>query len=63
MSNLHPNRFDKYILLDRIAIGGMAEVYRAKLTGEEGFEKPVVLKKMLPHLNDEIERLNKKLYW
>jgi hypothetical protein len=45
MSNLHPNRFDKYILLDRIAIGGMAEVYRAKLTGEEGFEKPVVLKK------------------
>ena len=45
MSNLHPIRFDKYILLDRIAIGGMAEVYRAKLTGEEGFEKPVVLKK------------------
>ena len=58
MSNLHPIRFDKYILLDRIAIGGMAEVYRAKLTGEEGFEKPVVLKKMLPHLSDEIEMTN-----
>jgi serine/threonine protein kinase len=36
----------------------MAEVYRAKLTGEEGFEKPVVLKKMLPHLSDEIEMTN-----
>jgi len=24
---------DKYVLLDRIATGGMAEVYRGKLTG------------------------------
>ena len=32
-------KFGKYVLLDRIAVGGMAEVYRGKLTGEKGFEK------------------------
>lgn len=58
MSSIQPIRFDKYLLLDRIAIGGMAEVFRAKLTGEKGFEKPVVLKKMLPHLTDEEEMIS-----
>ncbi len=58
MSAIKPVRFDKYLLLDRIAFGGMAEVFRAKLIGAKGFEKPVVLKKMLPHLTDEEDMVN-----
>lgn len=37
----------KYALLDLIGTGGMAEVYRAKLLGNEGFEKLIVIKKLL----------------
>jgi len=44
-----PARFgDKYILLDQIGSGGVAEVFRGKLTGEQGFEKLIVIKKLLP---------------
>ena len=53
MSTLQPERFGKYLLLDRIATGGMAELYRGKITGEEGFEKLVAVKKILPHLVGE----------
>jgi serine/threonine-protein kinase len=38
----------RYQLLKRIAVGGMAEIYVAKQTGVEGFEKLVVIKKILP---------------
>jgi len=31
----------------------MAELYRAKLTGEQGFEKLIAIKKILPNLSDE----------
>jgi serine/threonine protein kinase len=48
-----PATFGKYILLKRIAIGGMAEVFRAKACGAEGFEKLVALKRMLPHLSSD----------
>lgn len=48
-------KFGKYILLDRVAVGGMAEVFRAKLTGEKGFEKLIVIKKMLPHMAEDPE--------
>lgn len=46
---------EKYILLDRIGIGGMAEVYRSKLLGEKGFEKLIVIKKLLPQLVQDKE--------
>ncbi len=45
----------RYELLERIAVGGMAELYRARMTGEEGFEKIVAIKKILPHLSGEEE--------
>lgn len=44
----------KYLLLERLATGGMAEVYRAKTTGASGFEKHLAIKKILPtHVEDE----------
>jgi serine/threonine protein kinase len=43
------SQFGKYQLLDRIAAGGMAEIYRARLTGAAGVTKSVVIKKILPH--------------
>ncbi|MEE8409023.1 MAG: serine/threonine-protein kinase, partial [Myxococcota bacterium] len=48
-----PTRFGKYILLDRLNSGGMAEVYRAKVTGAERFQRLVAIKCMLPALNDD----------
>jgi tRNA A-37 threonylcarbamoyl transferase component Bud32 len=45
--------FGRYELLDRIGIGGMAEVFRARAFGAEGFQKTLVLKKILPHLSDD----------
>jgi serine/threonine protein kinase len=40
--------FGRYELLDRIGLGGMAEVWRARVGGVGGFEKIVVIKKILP---------------
>ncbi|MBN1849268.1 MAG: protein kinase [Deltaproteobacteria bacterium] len=53
MSEFEPRRFGKYLLLGRLAHGGMAELYRAKLIGAEGFEKLIAIKMILPHLAEE----------
>ncbi|HWZ86514.1 MAG TPA: TonB family protein [Thermoanaerobaculia bacterium] len=50
-----PDRFGQYEVLERIAAGGMAELYKAKRTGVEGFQKIVAIKKILPHLADDEE--------
>ena len=42
----------RYRLLGRIGEGGMAEVYRAVMTGPEGFERELVLKRILPRLSE-----------
>jgi len=47
-----PGSFGRYQLLEKIAAGGMAEVYRARMRGEEGFEKIVAIKRILPHMAD-----------
>jgi serine/threonine protein kinase len=57
-SSWRDDRFGPYQLLDRVAIGGMAEVFKAKRTGVEGFEKIVALKRILPHLSDNKEFLD-----
>jgi hypothetical protein len=44
-------RFGEYYLLDKIAQGGMAELFLAKRRGVEGFEKVVAIKRILPELS------------
>jgi serine/threonine protein kinase len=45
-----PLWFGKYLLVRKLAQGGMAEIYLAKHLGAEGFERNVVIKCMLGHL-------------
>ena len=40
-----PIPFGKYFLLERVNVGGMAEVFKAKATGVEGFERLVAVPK------------------
>jgi len=51
MTSQYAKKFgEKYVLYDLLGIGGMAEVYRAKLLREKGFEKQVVIKRLLPQI-------------
>jgi len=47
-----PQIFGNYYLLEHIAFGGMAEIYRAKSFGASGFERELVLKRVLKKLTD-----------
>jgi eukaryotic-like serine/threonine-protein kinase len=50
---LAPVRLGKYRLERQLAVGGMAEVYLAVAEGTSGFEKQVVVKRLLPqHMSD-----------
>ncbi len=48
-----PSTFGKYFLTEKIATGGMAEIYLAKILGPGGFEKFLVIKKIHPELSGE----------
>ncbi len=48
-----PIPFGNYLLLDRINIGGMAEVWRAKTFGAGGFERIVAIKRILPSIAED----------
>jgi serine/threonine protein kinase/CheY-like chemotaxis protein len=48
-------RFGQYTLLEKIAAGGMAEVWKARMRGVEGFQKTVAIKKILGHMTDNSE--------
>lgn len=50
-----PTKFGKYLLLERIAVGGMAEVFVAKAFGVEGFERLLAIKKILPTMGEDRE--------
>ncbi len=46
-------RLGKYVLLERIAVGGMAEVFRAATYGAEGFAKELIIKRILPDIAED----------
>ena len=50
-----PRLFGKYYLLELINVGGMAEVFKAKMFGVEGFEKIVAIKRILPEVAEDAE--------
>ncbi|MDX2055583.1 MAG: serine/threonine-protein kinase [Polyangiaceae bacterium] len=43
----------RYRVVEKIASGGMAEVFRAESAGLEGFKKTVAIKRVLPHLSEK----------
>ena len=45
--------FGPYLVYERLGVGGMATVHRAKERGIEGFERIVALKRLLPHLAED----------
>jgi serine/threonine-protein kinase len=47
-----PQRYGRYVLVDRLGVGGMAEVFRAVVIGPEQFQRVVVVKRILPHLTE-----------
>ena len=49
------SKFGRYELLERISVGGMAEVFKGRVSGAAGFEKIVAIKRILPHLSDDQE--------
>ena len=55
MNLKQPEQFGKYHLLDRINVGGMAEVFLAKTYGVKGFERLVAVKRILPSIAEDEE--------
>ena len=52
---MNPQAFGKYQLIKKLATGGMAEVWLARQSGIEGFQKELVVKRILPHLAEDRE--------
>ncbi|MDB4960054.1 MAG: serine/threonine protein kinase [Myxococcales bacterium] len=48
-----PTSFGKYFLTEKLATGGMAEIYLAKIVGPGGFEKQLVIKQIHPKLSGQ----------
>ena len=46
-------RLGHYELFERFAVGAMAELFLGRARGEEGFEKMVVIKRVLPRLAED----------
>lgn len=47
--------FGKYVLLEKLAMGGMAEVYLARSLGAGGVGKFVAIKRILPQFSEQVE--------
>ncbi|MBI4211301.1 MAG: serine/threonine protein kinase, partial [Deltaproteobacteria bacterium] len=55
MDEFAPKQFGKYYLIEKLAVGGMAEIYKAKTFGVDGFEKLLAIKRILPHCSADKE--------
>ncbi|MDB4968758.1 MAG: Protein kinase [Myxococcales bacterium] len=55
MMGVEPQRLGRYEILRPLARGGMAELFLARATGIQGFEKLVVVKRILPALSRDAE--------
>ena len=53
MTETAEKKIGKYTLMRHIATGGMAEIWLAEQRGPGGFNKELVIKRILPHLADE----------
>jgi serine/threonine protein kinase len=63
---MQPENFgNNLVLFEKLASGGMGEVFKAKQIGTEGFEKTVAVKRILPHFaaRDDFSRLFKQEMW
>ena len=50
--------FGKYTLVERLGVGGMAEIFKARLIGPGGFEKYLAVKTILPQVSEDPEFLS-----
>ena len=48
----------KYTLVRKLATGGMAEVFLARSDGPMGFQKKLVVKRILPHFGEDQNFIN-----
>lgn len=53
MDTAQEELFGPYVVYERLGVGGMATVHRARELGIEGFERIVALKRLLPHLAED----------
>jgi serine/threonine protein kinase len=63
---MQPERFgNSLILIEKIATGGMGEVFKAKQVGTQGFEKTVAVKRVLPHFaaREDFSKLFQQEMW
>lgn len=53
-----PTHIGKYAVIDRVGAGGMAEVFLCRQSGLGGFDKIVIIKRILPNLLEDPEFVN-----
>lgn len=56
--NIPQSKLGQYTLLEKVAQGGMAEVYKAKTVDASGIERLVVIKRILPHIASHPEYID-----
>lgn len=55
---VEPIPFGNYYLLERVNVGGMAEIFKAKSFGVEGFSRILAVKRILPNMAEDEEFIN-----
>ena len=54
-ASIRPGIFGRYCLLERLSVGGMAEVFRARPFYADNFSRFLAIKRILPHLAGDAE--------